>query len=426
MVNRLNLRSVTRCVVLVDGEHYPPVVRAAVAALRGRGYEPVAALFLGGTEKTDRPPELDFPVVPGGADELAALLAEHRPAAVFDLSDEPIVDHRLRMQLAGVALRAGVAYEGGGFRFEAPSLPRLTSTPTVAVSGTGKRTGKTALAIELARYWRNDGKRVAIVTMGRGGPPEPIVLRAGEFPPTAEGLHALAEEGLHAASDYVEDALFAGVDTVGTLRCGAGMSGEAVYHNFHLGVSTAEGLDADLLIYEGSGAALPPAAADHHVLVMSARHDPEYLAGYFGPYRLSLADAVVITGDDGDRLAAIAQTAGKPVFTAAYQPEPTVGITDRRVLLASTAPPHAVPTLTGALEELGAASVEVVTSLADRRRLAADLSAAKLCDLFLVEVKAAAVDALAWAEHAGIETGFLHNRLEVQGGTAPLAQAMTS
>ncbi len=402
------------------------MVVAAVGALRERGYQPVAALFLGGTEKTDRPPELGFPVVPGGAVELAALVQEHRPAAVFDLSDEPILDHRLRMQLAGVALRAGVAYEGGGFRFDAPSLPRLTSTPTVTVSGTGKRTGKTALAIELARHWRDAGKRVAIVTMGRGGPPEPVVLRAGEFPPTAAGLQALAERGLHAASDYVEDALFAGVDTVGTLRCGAGMSGEAVYHNFHLGVSTAEGLDADLLIYEGSGAALPPAAADHHVLVMSASLDPEYLRGYFGPYRLSLADAVVITGEDGDRLLAIAEAAGPPVFRAHYQPEPTVSVEGREVLLATTAPEAVAPGVKAALAAQGATQVEVITSLSDRPRLAADLHAAPPADLVLTEVKAAATVVLDWAERHGLEVGFLHNRLAIEGGAAGLDQAMTS
>ncbi len=402
------------------------MVVAAVGALRERGYQPVAALFLGGTEKTDRPPELGFPVVPGGAVELAALVQEHRPAAVFDLSDEPILDHRLRMQLAGVALRAGVAYEGGGFRFDAPSLPRLTSTPTVTVSGTGKRTGKTALAIELARHWRDAGKRVAIVTMGRGGPPEPVVLRAGEFPPTAAGLQALAERGLHAASDYVEDALFAGVDTVGTLRCGAGMSGEAVYHNFHLGVSTAEGLDADLLIYEGSGAALPPAAADHHVLVMAASLDPEYLRGYFGPYRLSLADAVVITGEDGDRLLAIAEAAGPPVFRAHYQPEPTVSVEGREVLLATTAPEAVAPGVKAALAAQGATQVEVITSLSDRPRLAADLHAAPPADLVLTEVKAAATVVLDWAERHGLEVGFLHNRLAIEGGAAGLDQAMTS
>ena len=39
--------------VLIDGEHYPPVVRDALRQLRER-YEFRAALFLGGAEKIDR------------------------------------------------------------------------------------------------------------------------------------------------------------------------------------------------------------------------------------------------------------------------------------------------------------------------------------------------------------------------------------
>ncbi len=416
-----------RCVVLVDGEHYPPVVAAAVAALPDRGYEAVAGLFLGGTEKTAAPPDLGVPVVAGGAAELEALLAEHRPSAVVDLSDEPIVDPRLRLVLAGVALRAGVAYTGGGFRFDPPRMSKLTSLPTVAVSATGKRTGKTALAIELARHWKAAGRRVCIVTMGRGGPPEPVVLRAGSFDPSPAGLQALAARGLHAASDYVEDAVFAGVDTVGTFRCGAGLTGEAVHHNFHLGVSAAEGLAPELLIYEGSGAALPPAAADAAVLVVPATLDPEYLAGYFGPYRLALADAVVVTGDGPGvgRLVELAGTAGRPVLRASYLPEPAVSVQGRRVLVVTTAPAAIEPELAGGLAALGAESVEVVSSLADRRRLAADLEAAGRCDMVLVEVKAAGVDTvLPWASRHRVEVGFIHNRLEIEGGTAALADLM--
>ncbi|MGH8875135.1 MAG: cyclic 2,3-diphosphoglycerate synthetase, partial [Acidimicrobiia bacterium] len=284
----------SRALVLIDGEHYPPVIASAMAQLAAEGHHPVAALFLGGAEKTATLPDLGVPVVEGDPLELLPrLIAEYRPDLVFDLSDEPVLDHRRRLVLAGIALAAGVAYQGGGFRFDAPRRPRLTERPTVAVVGTGKRTGKTAVAIELARYWRSLGRRGTIVTMGRGGPPEPVVLRAGEFPPTAEGLLALRARGLHAASDYVEDALFAGVDTVGTRRVGAGPSGVTVQDNFADGVTAAEGLDPDLMIFEGSGTALPPAASDATVLVSRSDLDPEYLVGYFGPYRLALADALV-------------------------------------------------------------------------------------------------------------------------------------
>ncbi len=42
-----------KVVVLVDGEHYPPVMRWAIDELRGRGLDPIAALFVGGGEKLD-------------------------------------------------------------------------------------------------------------------------------------------------------------------------------------------------------------------------------------------------------------------------------------------------------------------------------------------------------------------------------------
>ncbi len=411
----------TRCVVLIDGEHYPPVVAATLDHLAGRGYEVVGAVFLGGTEKTERAPDLGVEVVTGGAAELAALLERLRPTEVVDLSDEPVLDPRRRLALAGAALRAGVAYAGGGFRFEPPPRPRLTALPTVSVSATGKRTGKTALAIELARHWKKAGRRVAIVTMGRGGPPEPVVLRAGSFDRSAAGLRGLAAAGLHAASDYAEDAFFAEVDTVGTFRCGAGLSGEAVHHNFHLGVSTAEGLAPDLMIYEGSGAALPPAAADAAVLVVPATLDAEYLAGYFGPFRLALADAVVITGDAPGRarLAELAGAAGRPSFHARYEPEPTVEVAGRSVLAITTAPEAGG--LEGELAQQGATKVEVLPWLSDRPSLAAALAAAATPDLLLVEIKAAAVDmVLPWSEERSIEVGFIHNRLLLEGGMGEL------
>ena len=42
----------SRIVALIDGEHYPPVVRFALGEL-AREHEVVAAAFLGGTEKID-------------------------------------------------------------------------------------------------------------------------------------------------------------------------------------------------------------------------------------------------------------------------------------------------------------------------------------------------------------------------------------
>ena len=159
----------TRALVLIDGEHYPPVLEAALEHLPERGYVAVAAIFLGGAEKTARPPALGIPVHEGDPVELLPRLIEQlHPDVVLDLSDEPVLDHRRRFMLAGAALREGVPYAGGGFRFDPPPRPRLSPLPSIAVVGTGKRTGKTSVSIALARHFHGSGRSPVVVTMGRG------------------------------------------------------------------------------------------------------------------------------------------------------------------------------------------------------------------------------------------------------------------
>ena len=57
-----------RTVVLVDGEHYPPVTRWAIATAIERGHDVVGALFVGGIEKIEPGslPELGVPIARGG------------------------------------------------------------------------------------------------------------------------------------------------------------------------------------------------------------------------------------------------------------------------------------------------------------------------------------------------------------------------
>ena len=55
-----------RTLALVDGEHYPPVTRDALAAAGERGHEIVAAILVGGTEKLaagGEPPDLGVPEI---------------------------------------------------------------------------------------------------------------------------------------------------------------------------------------------------------------------------------------------------------------------------------------------------------------------------------------------------------------------------
>lgn len=417
-----------RTLILIDGEHVPAVIHAHLDRLRHDGREAVAALFLGGYEKTASPPDLGIPLWEGDPRVLVPqVIREHAITLVLDLSDEPIVDPRMRFALAGMAMAAGAAYSGGGIEMVPPSRPRLVECPTVAVIGTGKRTGKTGVSIALARHWR--GHNPCIVTMGRGGPSRPLVLRASELGSPEEVLDALLHDGLHATSDYVEDALFAGVDTVGTRRLGAGPAGVTVHDDFAAGVREAVALRPGMIVYEGSGTAIPPAHADSTLLVTRSSLDPEYLAGYLGPFRLAMADALVIVGGDGTELERVVHRIAPElrVFSATLEPEPTVSVEGRSVTAVTTATPPAGVLIERSLLEQGARSVRVVHSLSDRRTLPGDLATLTRDDLVLTELKAAAASVvLPSVRRAGAELGFLNNEVVVDGGIGALAGHLES
>ena len=61
------------------------------------------------------------------------------------------------------------------------------------------------------------------------------------------------------------------------------------------GARVAVGLAPDLVLFDGSGAALPPIAADRTVVVVGGHQDPAVVGGYLNTYRLLLADVVVVT-----------------------------------------------------------------------------------------------------------------------------------
>ncbi len=420
-----------RVIALVDGEHYPPVVRAALDRLPERipGAVVVGAALLGGTEKLDvGPPELGVPLATG-PDPGAALIAgldAHRPDAVVDLSDEPVVDDRSRLRLACRALLRGVAYIGADFRFDPPDRPRLATKPSIAVVGTGKRTGKTAVSAHAARQLAETGRPPVVVAMGRGGPAEPELIDPTVDDLSVAGLLALADHGRHAASDHLEDAILARVATVGTRRCGGGLFGRPFDDTFAAGVALANNRPESLLVFEGSGKAIPPARADVTICTVAAGADPELVAGYAGAYRLLLSDAVVITMVDeptarsGDVVAAetlersIRDLApGARIVHTVFRPKPLIPVAGRRIVFATTAPEWASPALRDHIEgEHGGVVVGVSHHLANRPKLRVDLEAMGEADVLLVELKAAAIDVAARAANQrGMEVVFCDNRV---------------
>jgi cyclic 2,3-diphosphoglycerate synthetase len=426
-----------RVIVLVDGEHYPPVTRWGIDLARERGLEPVAALLLGGTEKLRPGEDLDLGVplrrVGGSAPAaLAAALDELEVQGVLDLSDEPVLGYRERLELASVALARGLVYLGPDVRLDPPVEGPMLGVPTVGVFGVGKRTGKTAIAGETARVAARAGLAPVVVAMGRGGPPQPQVAPAGSV--GLERLLELVRGGEHAASDYLEHAVTTGVTTVGARRVGGGLGGRPYATNVREAAEVAAGLGG-VVIMDGSGAALPTVPWDAGVLVVPAGLPPEYLGGYLGPLRLLLSDLVVVTMAHSpaglenlpilrshvERLRGDAR-----LIVTDFEPWPLGEVRGRDVFFTTTAPRATAEQQTKALESIhGCRVVGWSARLADRAGLAQDLDGAEAYEVLLTELKAAAVDvACDRALAAGAEVIFVDNRAVVVEGDADLPSAL--
>ncbi|MBA3842344.1 MAG: 2,3-diphosphoglycerate synthetase, partial [Actinobacteria bacterium] len=264
-----------RAVALIDGEHYAPVVRDALRALP---YEWVGAILVGGTEKLRE-----------GADYGVPLVADFAGAEiVVDLSDEPVLGPAARFRWISRALAAGLPYVGADFRFDPPTFEPF-EVPSIAVIGTGKRVGKTAVTAHLARLLARD-RDVVVVAMGRGGPAEPEVI---EHAPGVAELVALSRHGRHAASDHLEIATLTGVLTIGCRRAGGGLAGAVFDSNVSAGARLAAARCPDVVVFDGSGAAIPPIAVDRRVLVVGPGTEPD---AYLNTYRRLIADVVVAIG----------------------------------------------------------------------------------------------------------------------------------
>jgi len=154
------------------------------------------------------------------------------------------------------------------------------------------------------------------------------------------------------------------------------------------GAELATSLAPRTLLFEGSGACVPPVQVDRTVCVAGAG-----AAEPFAEYRLLRADLVLA-----------APGAAVEGFRFELRPEPTEAL-----------PPGArVALFTTRAERCeGVEPVVSSTNLARREALAADLdrAAAERCDIYLTELKAAAVDTVAVRARAeGARVAFVRNR----------------
>jgi cyclic 2,3-diphosphoglycerate synthetase len=415
-----------KALALIDGEHYAEVVIDAFAELP---YEVVGAVALGGQEKLRGDEDYGVPIF----ESLEEGLERADAALVVDLSDEPVVTARDRFRLASRTLAAGLPYVGADFRFDPVEFAPF-ELPAIAVIGSGKRVGKTAVAGHVARLLA-ESREVVVVAMGRGGPPEPVVV---DDPPDVDDLLERARAGSHAASDYLEDAALARVATVGCRRCGGGLAGAPFVSNVDAGARAAAERRPDLVIFEGSGAALPPVDVAARVLVTGGGQDPGLVAGYLGAYRILVSDLVVLTGCEEplvsrDHVEALRDAIADvnpeiPVVATVFRQTPSEPIDGRRAALFSTAPEEIHERIRARLEGEHGVDVALISGNLSRRdelRRELETEEARSADVYLVEIKAAAIEVVAEAaSERGIDVVFAENAVVPLDGEPDLDDAL--
>jgi cyclic 2,3-diphosphoglycerate synthetase len=194
-------------------------------------------------------------------------------------------------------------------------------------------------------------------------------------PPTIDDLVARSRAGQHAASDYLELAVLTGVPTVGCRRAGGGIAGAPFVSNVVEGARLAASLEPDVVVFDGSGAAIPPIASTVRILIGRE------------PFRERISDIVL---DDLE-----------------LRLEPTEPL-DGRVAVFTAGP--------AATGHLDAEIVHISHNLARRDLLHDELERVD-ADTYLVELKAAAVDVV--VEHA-----LAHGRHVVFAGNEVVSEGL--
>ncbi len=425
-----------KMICLVDGEHYFPVTKSALDKLKDEGKDVLALVFIGGTEKvkdgdvgtvseyfhkpvfmSENHSEIPYDLIAQAIDEYEDV------EEVMDLSDEPVVNYSIRFKIATLVLEKRVIYKGPDFTFTPVEENDVLENPSYKIIGTGKRIGKTAVSSYTARLINTESDYTpCIVAMGRGGPEVPEIVHGDTIELTPEYLMEQANKGLHAASDHWEDALMSRVLTVGCRRCAGGMAGQVFVTNMVEGAKMTNDLDVNLVAIEGSGSAIPPIKTNHTITLVGAHQPIETLTEYFGPYRIQLADLVIITMCDEEicskeKLDELIEFIHKQnpkadIVPTIFRPAPVKSIENKNILFATTAPKEVHHLLKSYLEENYNCNVVAISPhLSNRPLLRKEIDAnIDDVDVLLTELKAAAVDVVTKdALDAGLELVYCDN-----------------
>ena len=201
------------------------------------------------------------------------------------------------------------------------------------------------------------------------------------------------------------------------------MSGQTFVSNVDRGAALSEQIDADVVIFEGSGSSIPSVHTDARILVVGANQPVDYIGSYLGPYRVLTSDLIILTmceppiADQAkvdEMVNAIKAVNPKcTVVKTIFRPRPIGDIRGKRVVLALTAPPVMTDAISTHLEKTYGCRVQgISTHLSNRPLLREDLARFEQLkpDAVVSELKAAAVDVVtAWAVDRGLEVVYIDN-----------------
>jgi cyclic 2,3-diphosphoglycerate synthetase len=420
-----------RLAAIIDGEHYPQITLDAINVLKKEfNGKFCGIIFLGGTEKITSGNFNDFfddevYVIKDFLKDFFAALDYFKPDIVYDLSDEPVVNHQIRMKIASFCFFKKASYIGPDFLFKYEESLYKTKTPSISIIGTGKRIGKTAISSYIANIFKKNNLEVIVVAMGRGGPKEPQILKGKDINITPQYLLELSNKGFHASSDYIEDALMSKITTIGCRRCGGGFGGKVFLSNVVEGAKLADSLKPDLVILEGSGASIPDAKAYINFCVIGANQEWDDIVGYLGIYRILISDVIMLTNCElpvannkkikmlEENIKLINPKA--KIYKSIFRPQPLKSIENKKIIITTTAKNIINDKLKKYIEDNFHCIVNGITfNLSNRPLLKKDLESFKDFDTILTELKAASVDLVTdFAIKSGKEVVYMNNIPEI-------------
>jgi cyclic 2,3-diphosphoglycerate synthetase len=197
------------------------------------------------------------------------------------------------------------------------------------------------------------------------------------------------------------------------------------------GAEITNELSNNFVIFEGSGASVPPIKTDGWLLAIGAYQPVETIINYMGAYRIRKSDLIVLTMCEEHTLSIVKSkeivnfirrvNPEADIANIIFRPRPQKSIKGKKVLYATTASESVGEILKEYLEKTFDCEVVGMTHrLSNRKELVHEIQDIEKknpnIDVLLTELKAAAIDVAANVFHDKMEIVFCDNEpLQIDG-----------